>query len=211
MPAAPHEQALFGEPGLPAPRAGLGALARGGAVRRRSGGRAGRRRCCSRSDGDERSLRVEAVREVAEQDWVRLTQSQFDAGRDHRPSSGSCRAGTKCPAAARARDPPRSGPGLRHRHAPHHAHVPALDRAPRDARRPSWRRVLDYGCGSGVLAIAAALHGARDIDAVDIDAAAVDSDARQRRCQRRRDRAGAARSARRALCRWCSPTSWPRR
>jgi ribosomal protein L11 methyltransferase len=36
-----------------------------------------------------------------------------------------------------------------------------------------WPRVLDYGCGSGILAIGAALHGARDVDAVDIDAAAV--------------------------------------
>ena len=34
-------------------------------------------------------------------------------------------------------------------------------------------RVLDYGCGSGILAIGAALHGAADIDAVDIDPAAV--------------------------------------
>jgi ribosomal protein L11 methyltransferase len=33
--------------------------------------------------------------------------------------------------------------------------------------------VLDYGCGSGILAIAAALHGARAVDAVDIDPAAV--------------------------------------
>jgi len=33
--------------------------------------------------------------------------------------------------------------------------------------------VLDYGCGSGILAIGAALHGARSIDAVDIDTAAV--------------------------------------
>ena len=34
-------------------------------------------------------------------------------------------------------------------------------------------RVLDYGCGSGILAIAAALYGAAAIDAVDIDPAAV--------------------------------------
>jgi ribosomal protein L11 methyltransferase len=34
-------------------------------------------------------------------------------------------------------------------------------------------RVLDYGCGSGILAIGAALHGAGAIDAVDIDDAAV--------------------------------------
>jgi ribosomal protein L11 methyltransferase len=35
--------------------------------------------------------------------------------------------------------------------------------------------VLDYGCGSGILAIAAALHGAAAIDAVDIDPSAVES------------------------------------
>ena len=37
------------------------------------------------------------------------------------------------------------------------------------------QRVLDYGCGSGILAIGAAKHGATDIDAVDIDPAAVES------------------------------------
>ena len=36
-------------------------------------------------------------------------------------------------------------------------------------------RVLDYGCGSGILAIAAAMHGAVAVDAVDIDEAAVTS------------------------------------
>jgi ribosomal protein L11 methyltransferase len=34
-------------------------------------------------------------------------------------------------------------------------------------------RVLDYGCGSGILAIGAALCGAAEVDAVDIDADAV--------------------------------------
>ena len=37
----------------------------------------------------------------------------------------------------------------------------------------AWPRVLDYGCGSGILAIGAALHGAQQIDAVDVDGAAV--------------------------------------
>jgi ribosomal protein L11 methyltransferase len=42
------------------------------------------------------------------------------------------------------------------------------------ARQASpWPRVLDYGCGSGILAIGAALLGARDVEAVDIDPAAV--------------------------------------
>ena len=36
-------------------------------------------------------------------------------------------------------------------------------------------RVLDYGCGSGILAIAAAKFGASAVDAVDIDPAAVQS------------------------------------
>jgi ribosomal protein L11 methyltransferase len=35
--------------------------------------------------------------------------------------------------------------------------------------------VLDYGCGSGILAIAAALHGAPEVHAVDIDPAAVEA------------------------------------
>ena len=43
------------------------------------------------------------------------------------------------------------------------------------ARAAAWSRVLDYGCGSGILAIGAALHGARGIDAVDIDPAAVEA------------------------------------
>jgi ribosomal protein L11 methyltransferase len=39
------------------------------------------------------------------------------------------------------------------------------------------QRVLDYGCGSGILAIGAAKFGAKHIDAVDIDEAAVTSTA----------------------------------
>ncbi|HMA08893.1 MAG TPA: 50S ribosomal protein L11 methyltransferase, partial [Ramlibacter sp.] len=40
---------------------------------------------------------------------------------------------------------------------------------------PRGQRVLDYGCGSGILAIAAARFGATAVDAVDIDPAAVQS------------------------------------
>jgi ribosomal protein L11 methyltransferase len=40
---------------------------------------------------------------------------------------------------------------------------------------PLQQRVLDYGCGSGILAIGAARFGATRIDAVDIDSAAVAS------------------------------------
>jgi ribosomal protein L11 methyltransferase len=38
-------------------------------------------------------------------------------------------------------------------------------------------RVLDYGCGSGILAIGAALMGAGHVDALDIDSAAVQATA----------------------------------
>jgi ribosomal protein L11 methyltransferase len=41
------------------------------------------------------------------------------------------------------------------------------------AARNPLGRVLDYGCGSGILAIAAAKHGAMDVVAVDIDRAAI--------------------------------------
>ena len=38
-----------------------------------------------------------------------------------------------------------------------------------DAHAPRAASVIDYGCGSGILAIAAALLGAREVHAVDID------------------------------------------
>ncbi|MGK7294504.1 MAG: 50S ribosomal protein L11 methyltransferase [Candidatus Wenzhouxiangella sp. M2_3B_020] len=44
-----------------------------------------------------------------------------------------------------------------------------------DAHDPTGRKVVDYGCGSGVLAIAAALKGARDVIAVDHDPQALDA------------------------------------
>jgi len=39
--------------------------------------------------------------------------------------------------------------------------------------QPAGQRVLDVGCGSGILAIAAALHGAASVDAIDNDQVAV--------------------------------------
>jgi ribosomal protein L11 methyltransferase len=43
------------------------------------------------------------------------------------------------------------------------------------AHNPMPERVLDYGCGSGILAIAASKFGAAQVMAVDIDPAAVES------------------------------------
>lgn len=41
------------------------------------------------------------------------------------------------------------------------------------AQRPTALRVLDYGCGSGILAIAAGKLGAAEVDAVDTDSQAI--------------------------------------
>jgi len=44
-----------------------------------------------------------------------------------------------------------------------------------DANKPKGKKIIDYGCGSGVLAIAAAKLGARDVSAVDIDPQAIEA------------------------------------
>ena len=131
------------------------------------------------------------------QDWVRLTQSQF-APVEITPAFWIVPTWHEPPAEARAGDPARPGPGLRHRHASDDAHVPALDRR-HAARRRGWPRVLDYGCGSGILAIGARAASARaDVDAVDIDPAAVEATRGERARQRRRARRPALPRRRRA-------------
>jgi ribosomal protein L11 methyltransferase len=110
---------------------------------------------------------------VAEQDWVRLTQSQFApvpitatfwiVPSWHEPP-------------AEAQQVIRLDPGLAFGTGTHPTTRMCLRwTALHAAQAPGWTRVLDYGCGSGILAIGAALFGARDIDAVDIDPAAVQS------------------------------------
>ncbi|VAW84787.1 Ribosomal protein L11 methyltransferase [hydrothermal vent metagenome] len=44
-----------------------------------------------------------------------------------------------------------------------------------DANRPEGKKTIDYGCGSGILAIAAVKLGASDVSAVDIDPQAIDA------------------------------------
>jgi len=107
---------------------------------------------------------------VAEQDWVRLTQSQF-APVDITPSFWIVPTWHEPP--AQAQKIIRLDPGLAFGTGTHPTTRMCLRWiATHDV---SHQRVLDYGCGSGILAIGAALHGATDIDAVDIDEAAVSS------------------------------------
>jgi ribosomal protein L11 methyltransferase len=111
---------------------------------------------------------------VADQDWVHLTQSQFDPVAITE-SFWIVPSWHAVPPAARRSI--RLDPGLAFGTGTHPTTRMCLRWIARhaDTLAPSWQRTLDYGCGSGVLAIAAALHGARGVDAVDIDAAAVDA------------------------------------
>jgi ribosomal protein L11 methyltransferase len=164
------EQALFGEPGLPAPREGwqrsdVTALFETEA-------QATEAATLLRAQDWAGDLAVLALRAVADQDWVRLTQSQFTPV-EITPSFWIVPSWHQAP--PQAEKIIRLDPGLAFGTGTHPTTRMCLRWTARQAPAlaASWSRVLDYGCGSGILAIGAALHGARGIDAVDIDEAAV--------------------------------------
>jgi ribosomal protein L11 methyltransferase len=166
---SPREQALFGEPGLPAPgpgwqRSTLRALFED----EESATRAAAFLLAQAWAVDLRLVTIEAVQE---QDWVRLTQSQFEPV----PVTESfwiVPSWHQAPAAAHRVI--RLDPGLAFGTGSHPTTRMCLRWIARHAQAsPAWQRVLDYGCGSGILAIAAALHGAHEVVAVDIDPSAV--------------------------------------
>ena len=163
-----HEQALFGEPDMPQPKAGWN-----------------RSRVVSlfstealASDAAEllkvqdffADCAVVAIQNVPEQDWVRLTQSQF-APVEITPDFWIVPTWHEPP--AQAVHVIRLDPGLAFGTGTHPTTRMCL-RWTAHQKAPLGR-VLDYGCGSGILAIGAAKFGAADIDAVDIDEAAVQS------------------------------------
>ena len=164
------EQALFGEPGLPAPKEGwqrsdLTALFA-------TETEATEAATLLMAQDWSADLAVLALREVADQDWVRLTQSQF-APVEITPSFWIVPSWHEAP--PQAEKIIRLDPGLAFGTGTHPTTRMCLrwTAGHADALAGSWARVLDYGCGSGILAIGAALHGGRCIDAVDIDEAAV--------------------------------------
>jgi ribosomal protein L11 methyltransferase len=164
------EQALFGEPGLPAPREGWQRSDVTALFETEPAATEAATLLLAQDWAAE--LTVLALREVADQDWVRLTQSQF-APVEITPSFWIVPSWHEAP--AQARTVIRLDPGLAFGTGTHPTTRMCLRWTARQAPAlaSGWRRVLDYGCGSGILAIGAALHGARGIDAVDIDEAAV--------------------------------------
>jgi ribosomal protein L11 methyltransferase len=108
------------------------------------------------------------IEAVAEQDWVRLTQSQF-APVEITPDFWIVPTWHEPP--AQAQRVLRLDPGLAFGTGTHPTTRMCLRwLASHDVRGMS---VLDYGCGSGILAMGAALFGAARVDAVDIDPDAV--------------------------------------
>ena len=161
------EVALFGEPGMPAPKDGwqrsrLTALfseevaAQNAAV------------LLQAQDFFE-GCEVLGTTAVPDQDWVRLTQSQF-APVDITPTFWIVPTWHALPESAR--EVIRLDPGLAFGTGTHPTTRMCLRWI---ANHPMPDRVLDYGCGSGILAIAASKFGAQHVMAVDIDPAAVES------------------------------------
>jgi len=164
----PSEQALFGEPGMPAPKAGWNssrvvALFQTEAAARETAA------LLIVQDFFE-GCEVLGVQAVIEQDWVRLTQSQFDPV-EITPTFWIVPSWHEPP--AEALQVIRLDPGLAFGTGTHPTTRMCLRWTARHGAQ--GQRVLDYGCGSGILAIGAAKHGAREIDAVDIDPAAVEA------------------------------------
>lgn len=166
---SPDEQALFGEPGLPAPGPGW----ERSTVRALFEDEDTATRAATFILGQPWSsgLHLVSMQTVQDQDWVRLTQSQFDPV----PITGDfwiVPSWHEAPASARRVI--RLDPGLAFGTGSHPTTRMCLRWIARQGPAAMARqRVLDYGCGSGILGIAAALHGAREVVAVDIDPAAV--------------------------------------
>jgi len=110
------------------------------------------------------------LRPVADQDWVRLTQSQFEP----------IHIGKNIwvvPSWHDAPDPAalvlELDPGLAFGTGSHPTTRLCMEWL--EAHAPAGLSVLDYGCGSGILALVAKKLGAREVAGVDIDVQAVES------------------------------------
>jgi ribosomal protein L11 methyltransferase len=162
------EQALFGEPGMPAPREGW-QRSRVMALFDTETAAQDASRLLQPQDFFA-GCKLLGISPVPEQDWVRLTQSQFSPV-EITPEFWIVPTWHEPP--SQARQVIRLDPGLAFGTGTHPTTRMCLRWIA--AHPPLGRRVLDYGCGSGILGIGAARFGAAAVDAVDIDPAAVNA------------------------------------
>jgi ribosomal protein L11 methyltransferase len=161
-----QEQALFGEPGMPAPaqawlRSQVLALFADQTLAEHAA------HILKLQDFFDNASLL-GIAEVPPQDWVRLTQSQFEPV-EITPDLWVVPSWHEAP--AQALQVIRLDPGLAFGTGTHPTTRMCLRWIALHLHKGC--RVLDYGCGSGILAIGAALCGAAEVDAVDIDAEAV--------------------------------------
>ena len=160
-----HETPQFGEPGSPATP--LWDDSRVVALFEPAADLDARLEAAARAAG-LKAMPAVSLEEVAEQDWVRLTQSQFE------PIRISARLWI-VPSWHTAPDPAAINleldPGLAFGTGSHSTTRLCLEWL--EANVAPGCSVLDYGCGSGILGIAAAKLGAGDVLGVDIDPAAL--------------------------------------
>lgn len=169
----PAEMALFGEPGMPVPKEAwlhsrISALFPSEAEARNAA------RILNAQDFFV-GCTLAGVVAIPDEDWVRATQSQF-APVEITPHFWIVPSWHEPPRAAQTWI--RLDPGLAFGTGTHPTTRMCLKWIASHAPAPEMGavgRVLDYGCGSGILAIGAALHGAQRVDAVDIDPAAIES------------------------------------
>ena len=163
------EQALFGEPGMPAPKEGwnrsrIVALFPDEAAAQQA-------QALLQVQDFFEGCQVLGIQALEQQDWVRLTQSQFQPV-DITHEFWIVPTWHEMPEAAKVSI--RLDPGLAFGTGTHPTTRMCL-RWIATQTANTLGRTLDYGCGSGILAIGAAKFGAVDIDAVDIDEDAVTS------------------------------------
>ena len=165
------EQALFGEPDMPPPKGGWQRSRVTALFNTEAQARETAQLLAAQDFFAACSLL--GVVALADQDWVRLTQSQF-APVEITPEFWIVPTWHEPPSAAKKVI--RLDPGLAFGTGTHPTTRMCLKWIAKQTDGGNqFKRVLDYGCGSGILAIAAAKYGAQDIDAVDIDPAAVES------------------------------------
>jgi len=168
---SPDEQAIFGEPGEPVPVAAWARTRLRVLIDAHLDAAAvldGAAALC------ERAAPTFSIASLADQDWVRLTQSQFEPI----PIGGRLLIVPSWHLETQRQHADERAlivldPGLAFGTGSHPTTRMCLEWI--DANLVRGQSLIDYGCGSGILAIAAARLGANPVTAIDIDPQALSS------------------------------------